>query len=68
MSGKTFITTSRASVREIDRSQYADAVEKITSAIMKTHNSTARGDQRAHFGTIKRQWGYNHTNLTGLEK
>lgn len=20
------------------------------------------------FGTIKRQWGYNHTNLTGLEK
>jgi hypothetical protein len=26
---------SRASGREIDRSQYADAVEKITSAIMK---------------------------------
>ncbi|WP_228423882.1 transposase [Chryseobacterium carnipullorum] len=20
------------------------------------------------FGTIKRQWGYNHTNLTGLDK
>jgi hypothetical protein len=20
------------------------------------------------FGIIKRQWGYNHTNLTGLEK
>jgi hypothetical protein len=35
---------------------------------MKTHSSTARArDQRAHFGTIKRQWGYNHTNLTGLE-
>jgi hypothetical protein len=34
---------------------------------MKTQALPTTGDQRAHFGTIKRQWGYNHTNLTGLE-
>jgi hypothetical protein len=28
-----------------------------------------RQDINEHiFGTIKRQWGYNHTNLSGLEK
>ncbi|WP_369803428.1 transposase [Flavobacterium sp. LM4] len=34
------------------------------------HSSTASGQEiNEHiFGTIKRQWGYNHTNLTGLEK
>jgi hypothetical protein len=39
-------------------SPYADAVRKNNKAIMKTHNSTTRDkDQRAYFGTIKRQWG-----------
>jgi hypothetical protein len=36
---------------------------------MKTHNSTARQEINEHiFGTIKRQWGYNHNQFNGLEK
>jgi hypothetical protein len=45
-------------------SQYADAVKENNNYLP---SSTA--EARDHiFGTIKRQWGYNHTNLTGLEK
>jgi hypothetical protein len=63
------LCTSRASGREIDQANMPMPSKKITSAIMKTHNSTARQEINEHiFGTIKRQWGYNHTNLTGLEK
>lgn len=64
------LCTSRASGRDIDRSQYADAVEENN----KRYNANAqlyrkRQEINEHiFGTIKRQWGYNHTNLTGLEK
>ena len=64
------LCTSRASGREIDRSQYADAVEENN----KRYHANAqlyrkRQEINEHiFGTIKRQWGYNHTNLTGLEK
>ena len=56
--------------RDIDRSQYADAVEENN----KRYHANAqlyrkRQEINEHiFGTIKRQWGYNHTNLTGLEK
>jgi hypothetical protein len=62
--------TSRTAGREIDRSQYADAVEENN----KRYHANAqlyrkRQEINEHiFGTIKRQWGYNHTNLTGLEK
>jgi transposase len=65
-----FLCTSRAAGREIDRSQYADAVEENN----KRYHENAqlyrkRQEINEHiFGTIKRQWGYNHTNLTGLEK
>jgi transposase len=65
-----FLCTSRAAGREIDRSQYADAVEENN----KRYHANAqlyrkRQEINEHiFGTIKRQWGYNHTNLTGLEK
>lgn len=64
------LCTSRATGREIDRSQYADAVEENN----KRYHANAqlyrkRQEINEHiFGTIKRQWGYNHTNLTGLEK
>jgi transposase len=64
------LCTSRADGRAIDRSQYADAVEENN----KRYRANAqlyrkRQEINEHiFGTIKRQWGYNHTNLTGLEK
>ena len=64
------LCTSRASGRDIDRSQYADAVEENN----KRYHANAqlyrkRQEINEHiFGTIKRQWGYNHTNLIGLEK
>lgn len=64
------LCTSRASGRDIDRSQYADAVEENNK---RCHANAQlyrkRQEINEHiFGTIKRQWGYNHTNLTGLEK
>jgi len=64
------LCTSRAAGREIDRSQYADAVEENNK---RYHENTQlyrkRQEINEHiFGTIKRQWGYNHTNLSGLEK
>lgn len=64
------LCTSRVAGRDIDRSQYADAVEENN----KRYHANAqlyrkRQEINEHiFGTIKRQWGYNHTNLTGLEK
>lgn len=64
------LCTSRKAGRDIDRSQYADAVEENN----KRYHANAqlyrkRQEINEHiFGTIKRQWGYNHTNLTGLEK
>jgi hypothetical protein len=64
------LCTSRAAGREIDRSQYAEAVEENNK---RYHQNSQlyrkRQEINEHiFGTIKRQWGYNHTNLTGLEK
>lgn len=56
--------------REIDRSEYADAVEE-NSKRYKENTALYRKRQEINehiFGTIKRKWGYNHTNLKGLEK
>ncbi len=56
--------------REIDRSEYADAVEQ-NGVNYKANKDLYRKRQEINehiFGTIKRQWGYNHTNLTGLSK
>jgi transposase len=64
------LCTARPAGREIDRSEYADAVEENN----KRYHANAqlyrkRQEINEHiFGTIKRQWGYNYTNLTGLEK
>lgn len=64
------LCTSRASGREIDRSQYADAVEENNKRYHANPQLyRKRQEINEHiFGTIKRQWGYNHTNLMGLEK
>ena len=56
--------------REIDRSQYAEAIEKNGKNYSENKDLyRKRQEINEHiFGTIKRQWGYNHTNLRGLEK
>ena len=62
--------TSRKGGREIDRSQYADAVEENHKRY-KAHQQLYRKRQEINehiFGTIKRKWGYNYTDLNGLEK
>jgi transposase len=65
-----YLCTSRKGGREIDRSQYADAVEENNKRYHANPQLyRKRQEINEHiFGTIKRQWGYNHTNLTGLEK
>ena len=65
-----YLCTSRMAGRDIDRSQYADAVEENNKRYRENPQLyRKRQEINEHiFGTIKRQWGYNHTNLTGLEK
>ena len=56
--------------REIERSEYADAIEENNKRYHQ-HQDLYRKRQEINehiFGTIKRKWGYNHTNLIGLEK
>jgi transposase len=64
------LCTSRTGGREIDRSEYASAVEENNKRYQENPQLyRTRQEINEHiFGTIKRQWGYNHTNLTGLEK
>jgi len=67
---KHLCTGRAAGGREIDRSQYAEAVE-INGKNYQSNKELYRKRQEINehiFGTIKRQWGYNHTNLRGLEK
>ncbi len=56
--------------REIDRSEYADAVEQNSKRYRENMDLyRKRQEINEHiFGTIKRKWGYNHTNLKGLKK
>ena len=56
--------------REIERSQYAEAIEENNQRY-KANPELYRKRQEWNehiFGTIKRKWGYNHTNLKGLKK
>ena len=64
------LCTSRTGGREIDRSEYADAIEENNKRYQENPQLyRTRQEINEHiFGTIKRQWGYNHTNLIGLEK
>lgn len=62
--------TSRKGGREIDRSQYATDVEENHQRY-KENAQLYRKRQEINehiFGTIKRKWGYNYTDLIGLEK
>ena len=64
------LCTSRKGGRELDRSQYADAVEENHHRY-KDNPQLYRKRQEINehiFGTIKRKWGYNYTDLVGLEK
>jgi len=56
--------------REIDRSEYANAVEENSKRYRENLELyRKRQEINEHiFGTIKRKWGYNHTNLKGLKK
>lgn len=67
---KSLCTARADGGREIDRSEYADAVFENTTRYNNNKNLyRKRQEINEHiFGTIKRQWGYNHTNLKGLEK
>lgn len=56
--------------REIERSEYADAVER-NKANYEANGQLYRKRQEINehiFGTIKRQWNLYYTNLRGLEK
>lgn len=54
----------------MDHSEYASAVEENNKRYRENPQlyRTRQQINEHIFGTIKRQWGYNHTNLTGLEK
>ena len=64
------LCTARPAGREIDRSEYAQAVEENNKRYQENPKlyRTLQEINEHIFGTIKRQWGCNHTNLTGLEK
>ena len=67
---KSLCTMRADGRREIERSQYASAVEENNQRY-RDNGQLYRKRQEINehiFGTIKRQWGYNHTNLSGLEK
>lgn len=56
--------------REIERSEFAKAVEENAQRY-KANKELYRTRQEINehiFGTIKRKWGYNYTDLNGLEK
>ncbi len=56
--------------REIERSEFADAVD-ANGKRYRENKELYRKRQEINehiFGTIKRKWGYNHTNMKGLLK
>ena len=67
---KAFCTAQVKRGRFIERSEFAKAAE-ANAKQYKDNWMLYRKRQEINehiFGTIKRKWGYNHTNLTGLEK
>ncbi len=67
---KNLCTGREKGGREIDRSEYAAVVEE-NSKRYRENAALYRKRQEINehiFGTIKRKWGYNHTNLKGLKK
>ena len=67
---RNLCTTKADGRREIERSEYAADAE-ANNKRYKENPELYRKRQEINehiFGTIKRQWGYNHTNLKGLKK
>ena len=62
--------TTNQSGRILERSEYATAVEKNARRIKRSPEIYAARQQIIEhiFGTIKRQWGYDHILLKGLRK
>lgn len=56
--------------RMIERSQYAEAVEKNLKRVREHKEKNLRRQQIVEhaFGTIKRWWGYSYTLMKGIEK
>lgn len=64
------LCTSTPTGRVIERSEHTEALERNTRRVRKhTEIYSARQQIIEHvFGTIKRQWGYDHILLKGLRK
>jgi hypothetical protein len=67
---KALCTGKAKGGREIERSEFAEAVESNGLRYLKNPGLyRKRQEWNEHiFGTIKRVWGYNYTNLKGLKK
>ena len=57
-------------LRIIERSQYAEAVEANSARVEGAYNIYQKRQQIIEhiFGTLKRQWGYDHILMKGLPK
>ncbi|MFN9883479.1 MAG: transposase, partial [Bacteroidota bacterium] len=67
---KHLCTGRKKGGREIERSEYAGAVE-ANKRRYEANKALYRKRQELNehiFGTIKRKWGYSYTDLRGLEK
>ena len=64
------LCTSSPTGRVIDRSEHAEALQANTRRVKKHPEIYAARQQIVEhiFGTIKRQWGYDHILLKGLHK
>ncbi len=67
---KHLCTSRQKGGREIERSEFAEAVEQNRKRYLdnKALYRTRQEINEHIFGTIKRKWGYYYTNLKGLEK
>jgi len=65
-----FYCTSAPGGRVIERSEHTEAIEANTRRVKKHPEVYAARQQIIEhiFGTIKRQWGYDHILLKGLRK
>lgn len=63
-------TSSKHNGRYIDRSEYAEVIETNNQRVMQNPEYYKQRQQITEhpFGTLKRQWGYTHTNMRGREK
>ena len=67
---KSLCTGRKEGGREVERSQYADAVD-LNAKNYRENTALYRKRQEINehiFGTIKRVWSYYYTNLKGLKK